>query len=275
MKWLVTGAGGMFGKELCALLSQRGNTVIGVTRAECDIRDEQSVRRLAHDVDVVVNAAAWTAVDAAESNEKAAFESNAIGARNVARAALSSGARMVQISTDYVFDGAASEPYAHDHPQSPGSAYGRTKAAGEWAVLATDPQALVVRTGWLYGSYGSNFVSRLRAAATRGPVSVVDDQFGQPTWAHDLADFIHRSVLTDVPGGILHGTNAGLASRTDFARAILHDVGLDPALVKPRSSSDYVLPAARPAYSALDHAGNAVQMRPWRDALRAHLVDPQ
>jgi dTDP-4-dehydrorhamnose reductase len=272
VKWLVTGARGMLGRELCPLLAARGEDVTGLSSTQCDVRDLTSVRRALDGQDVVVNAAAWTAVDEAESKEADAFAVNAIGARNVALAARDVGARTVQISTDYVFDGAATTPYPHDHPQSPRSAYGRTKCAGEWAVLAVDPNALVIRTAWLYGSYGSNFVSRLRSTGVRGPVSVVDDQFGQPTWARDLADFIHRSVSSGAPGGVHHGVNASQASRFEFARAIFETVGLDPELVHPCRSTDFSLPAERPAYSVLAHRPDTVRMRDWREALTAHLA---
>jgi dTDP-4-dehydrorhamnose reductase len=151
-------------------------------RSPGDIRDLDAVRAVVQGYDVVVNAAAWTAVDAAEAQEPAAFAVNAVGARNVALAAREAGARMVQISTDYVFDGSATTPFAADHPQAPCSAYGRTKAAGEWALRLADPNSMVVRTAWLYGDHGRSFVkTMLRLAEERETISVVDDQTGQPT----------------------------------------------------------------------------------------------
>ena len=185
MRWLVTGANGMFGTDLRDVLAGHGYEVTGIGTADCDIRDLDAVRAVLQEgYDVVVNAAAWTAVDAAEATEPAAFAVNAVGARNVALAAREAGARMVQISTDYVFDGVATTPYAADHPQAPCSAYGRTKAAGEWAVRLADPNSMVVRTAWLYGDHGPSFVkTMLRLTKERETFSVVDDQTGQPTWA--------------------------------------------------------------------------------------------
>jgi dTDP-4-dehydrorhamnose reductase len=225
--------------------------------------------------DVVVNAAAWTAVDAAEAQEPAAFAVNAVGARNVALAAREAGARMVQISTDYVFDGSATTPYAADHPQAPCSAYGRTKAAGEWAVRLADPNSMVVRTAWLYGNHGPSFVkTMLRLARERETISVVEDQTGQPTWTRDLCEFIVALINTELPGGFYHGTNEGEVTRYDLARAIFTLADLDPERVNPCTTTDFPIQAPRPAYSVLDHAAGDPAMPTWHDALQRYLSIP-
>lgn len=273
MRWLVTGARGMLGTDLCALLAARGEAVTAVGSRDCDIRDLGAVRAAARGHDVVVNAAAWTAVDAAEDDEAGAFAVNALGARNVALAAREAGARTVQVSTDYVFDGTATEPYPTDHPTSPRSAYGRTKLAGEWAVRSTDPVSIVVRTAWLYGRHGTNFVTKLRDAGRRGPVRVVADEVGQPTWTRDLARFIVESVAAEVPAGVYHATGAGQTSRVEFTRAIFELSGLDPALVSPCTAAELALPAERPAYSVLAPDERAPAMPAWQDSLAEFLAD--
>ena len=185
---LVTGASGMLAHDLVPALRRAGWVVTAMDRSDLDVTDPAECVAAVDGHDLVVNAAAYTAVDDAETNEAAAFAVNAVGAANVARACSRAGARLVQLSTDYVFDGSATEPYAVDHPVAPRSAYGRTKAAGEWAVRALCPESWVVRTAWLYGAGGPNFVSTmLRLAGERETLSVVDDQVGQPTWTVDLA----------------------------------------------------------------------------------------
>jgi len=264
VRWLVTGAAGMLGTDLVAVLRGRGHDVVGIDRDSVDITDPEACVGLADHFDVVVNCAAFTAVDAAESDEPAAFAVNAVGAANLARAAHRSGARMVQISTDYVFDGTAVAPYAETAPLVPRSAYGRTKAAGEWAVRAECPDHLVVRTAWLYGANGSCFPSTiLRVVRERGGADVLVDQVGQPTWTVDLADLVERLVRAGAPAGTYHGTSSGQTSWHGFARAAVAAAGLDPALVRETTSESFVRPAPRPAYSVLGHA-----------ALQAVGVDP-
>jgi dTDP-4-dehydrorhamnose reductase len=210
MLWLVVGADGMLGQDLMAALADRGEEAEGVDRAEVDITDPAGTRGLADGFDVVVNCAAYTAVDRAEEDEAAAFGVNAIGAANVARAARDAGARLVQISTDYVFDGTGTEPYPEDGPMTPLSAYGRTKVAGEWAVRADCPEALIVRTAWLYGAHGACFPKTIvRAARERGALQVVDDQVGPPTWTVDVSDLIVRMIAAGAPAGTYHGTSSG------------------------------------------------------------------
>ena len=254
MRWLVVGANGMLGQDLTAILEHRGERVVGVDRDAVDITDGKASAGLARGFDVVVNCAAHTAVDRAEEEEAAAFAVNAVGAANVARACRVAGARLVHISTDYVFDGSSTEPYAEHAPLAPRSAYGRTKAAGEWAVRAECPDHLLVRTAWLYGANGPCFpLTIVRLARERGSVDVIDDQVGQPTWTADLADLVHRLVVAEVPAGTYHGTSSGRTSWYGFAQAVVRSAGLDPAVVHPTTSAAFVRPAPRPAFSVLAH----------------------
>jgi len=244
----------MLGRDLVELLRRGGAEVTAAGHAELDIADGDAADAAVRGHDVVVNCAAWTAVDDAESHEPAAFQVNAVGAARLGGAAHAHGARMVQISTDYVFDGAATSPYAEDAPPGPRSAYGRTKLAGEWAVRCLCPDALVVRTGWLYGARGSCFPRTIaRVAREQGGVEVVDDQVGQPTWTTDLADLVVRLVGAGAPAGTYHGTAGGQASWFEFARAVVADAGLDPAIVRPTSSEAFSRPAPCPAFSVLGH----------------------
>ncbi|WP_448003842.1 dTDP-4-dehydrorhamnose reductase [Agromyces bauzanensis] len=256
---LIVGAGGMLGADLRAALRDRD--VTAASRAELDVTDEAAVLEAAAGHDVIINAAAYTRVDDAESDEATAYAVNAIGARNLAAAAARHGARLVQVSTDYVFDGGATSPYAEDAPRHPISAYGRTKAVGEEFVEQLLPdRSYIVRTAWLYGEHGPNFARTMLAlAATKDTWSVVDDQRGQPTWTLDLAHAIVSLIDADAPAGIYHGTSSGETTWYGFARAVLAASGLDPDRITPTDSSAFVRPAPRPAYSVLGH-------RAWRDA---------
>ena len=265
--WLVVGAAGMLGQDLVAALgdSRQGHEVTGLDRDSLDIIDPKACLDAVAGHDLVVNVAAWTAVDEAESHEADAFAVNAVGAANLARACEAARARMVHVSTDYVFAGDATRPYAEDAPLAPRSAYGRTKAAGEWAVRTYLPGASwVVRTAWLYGAHGPNFVKTMaRLAAERDTVSVVDDQRGQPTWTVDLAAAILRLVDAGAPFGTYHGTSSGETTWFGFAQAIFAELGLDPARVQPTTTDAFPRPAPRPSYSVLGH-----------DAWRRAALDP-
>ncbi|MES1170073.1 MAG: dTDP-4-dehydrorhamnose reductase [Leifsonia sp.] len=272
-RYLVTGAVGMLGRDLQQALS--GREVTALSRAELDITDAAAVRKAVSGHDVVFNAAAYTDVDGAETHESEAMAINATGVENLARAAAAHGARLVTISTDYVFDGAATAPYREDTPRDPINAYGRSKAAGEQLALAAHPGGtFVVRTAWLYGAGGGNFAATmLHLAASNPTVSVVDDQHGQPTWTADLAAKLVELMDADAPAGIYHGTNAGQTTWYGFARAVFEQAGLDPDRVLPTDSASFVRPARRPAYSVLGHDGWAraglQPMRPWAEALAA------
>ncbi|GAA4719396.1 dTDP-4-dehydrorhamnose reductase [Isoptericola chiayiensis] len=253
----------MLGHDLLDVLTATGPDVTGLGRADVDVTDAQAVRAAVVGYDVVVNAAAWTAVDDAEEREAQAFDVNATAAAHVARAAAEAGARLVHVSTDYVFDGAATEPYTEDAPIAPRSAYGRTKGAGEWAVRAEAPDHLIVRTAWLYGAHGGCFPKTMaRLGAEKDQLAVVDDQVGQPTWTRDLAELIVRLVDAEAPTGTYHGTSSGQTSWFGFTQRILASAGLATPL-EPTTSAAFVRPAPRPAYSVLGH-----------DALRAAGVEP-
>ncbi|PUB32382.1 dTDP-4-dehydrorhamnose reductase [Promicromonospora sp. AC04] len=252
-RWVVFGAAGMLGQDAVAVAEAAGHEVTGLRRSDLDITDASAVLDAVAGHDIVVNCAGWTAVDDAETHEAEAFAVNATGAAHLARAATASGARLVHVSTDYVFDGGATRPYAEDAPVAPRSAYGRTKAAGEWAVRALAPDALVVRTAWLYGAGGRCFPQTIaRVAGERDRLSVVDDQTGQPTWTADLADLIVRLVGARSPGGIYHGTASGQVTWHGFAREVVAAAGRTTP-VDPTTSAAYQLPAPRPAYSVLGH----------------------
>jgi dTDP-4-dehydrorhamnose reductase len=244
----------MLGQDLVETLVASGADVTASDRHNLDVLDADAVHALLPGHDVVVNCAAWTAVDDAETHEAAAFQLNAVAPSLLAHAARRNGARFVQLSTDYVFDGSATSPYAEDGPVAPRSAYGRTKAAGEWAALAASPDSLVVRTAWLYGRHGSCFPRTIaRLAAERGALDVVADQVGQPTWTRDVARVVVDLVAAQAPGGMYHATSDGTASWHEFAQAVVASAGLDPALVSPVTSEKFVRPAPRPAYSVLGH----------------------
>jgi dTDP-4-dehydrorhamnose reductase len=271
MRYLITGASGMLGRDLQAALAGREVTALG--RADLDVTDAAAVAAAVRGHDVVLNCAAYTKVDDAEPHEAEAYAANATGPANLATACADLGARLVTISTDYVFDGRATTPYAEDLPRDPINAYGRTKAAGEELALEAHPEGTyVVRTAWLYGEHGPNFArTMLQLAASRDTWSVVDDQLGQPTWTADLAAQLVAMLDADAPAGIYHGTNSGEATWFEFARAVLEDSGLDPERITPTDSSAFVRPAPRPSYSVLGHdawaAAGLAPMRPWREAL--------
>jgi dTDP-4-dehydrorhamnose reductase len=272
MRWLVTGAGGMLGRDLGAVLAAAGETeVVAATRADLDVTDPAAVRDAVLGADIVVNTAAWTNVDGAEADEAAATAVNGHAVRNLADAA---GKRLIHVSTDYVFDGAATAPYPEEAPRAPINAYGRGKAIGEQAVLAAG--GYVVRTAWLYGAHGPNFVrTMLRLAAERDTLGVVDDQQGPPTWSYALAGQIVALAGAAAAGradpGAYHGTAAGSTTWFGLARAVFAEAGLDPARVRPTTSDKFVRPARRPAYSVLGHdrwAGTGVDPLPgWRAML--------
>jgi dTDP-4-dehydrorhamnose reductase len=266
----------MLGRDLVSVLERSGETVTALTRAELDITDGAAVRdALRHwRPAVVVNCAAWTAVDAAETSEDAALRLNGQAVADLAAACAAAGVRLIQPSTDYVFDGQARRPYAEDDVPSPGTAYGRTKLAGEQAVLdRRDGTGYVVRTAWLYGAHGPNFVrTMIRLEQQRPDVDVVNDQHGQPTWTMDVADRIVALVRSGAPAGVYHATSSGETTWFGLAREVFRLLGADPDRVRPVGSAAYVRPAPRPAYSVLGHdAWSRAGLSPigdWRLALR-------
>jgi dTDP-4-dehydrorhamnose reductase len=280
-RWLVTGAGGMLGQDLTAVLRSGGAEVAGLDRRQLDITDAASTAAAVRDTrpDIVVNCAAWTAVDEAEAHEDEALAVNGEGAANLAAACASTGSRLVLPSTDYVFSGTGAAPYAEDDPTGPRTAYGRTKLAGERVVLRLLPDAgFVLRTAWLYGAHGPNFVrTMIRLESARDTVAVVDDQHGQPSWTADLARQILLLAGSGAQPGIYHASSTGQTTWLGLARAVFGLLGADPGRVTPTSSAELDRPAPRPAYSVLGHAAWARAGLPplpdWRDSLARAFAD--
>ncbi len=288
----MTGAGGQVGRWLVQL-GEAGSAspVEAYGRAELDIADPEAVSTVLAGIgpgDVVINTAAYTAVDAAESDLAGARAGNETGPRNLAEHTARTGARLIHLSTDYVFSGdpgQASGPdgYDIDDPVAPATVYGRTKLDGERAVAEADPWATIVRTAWVYtgAAGGSDFVATMRRLESeRETVSVVTDQIGSPTYAADLAaGLLELAALLradDRPGGVLHAVGGGQTSWFDLARAVFREIGADPGRVLPCGSADFPRPAPRPAYSVLSgrswSAAGLTPLRGWREAVTAALA---
>lgn len=270
---LVTGANGQLGQELRLLL---GNRAVYAGRAELDIADEAAVKAFfeAQSFDFVINCAAYTAVDKAEDDAEAADRANRLGPALLARY----GRRMVHVSTDYVFDGTSCRPYRENDEPNPVSVYGRTKLAGEEAVFNEAETAVIIRTAWVYSSFGKNFVKTMRRlGAERDSLGVVFDQVGTPTYAADLASAIVAMLPQIAPGmkDVYHYSNEGVTSWYDFAVAIMEESGLSCA-VRPIESADYPTRAARPAFSVLNKAkikkDFGLSIPHWRDGLKRCLT---
>ena len=276
MTWLITGGSGQLGIAVSQELGDRGMMFAAWGTEDLDITQGPTVRDFVSQLSptVIVSCAAWTDVDAAESNEPQASRVNSDGAENIALAAKLCGAKLMHVSTDYVFSGEGKIPWQVGDRIDPQSAYGRTKAEGESRVLATYPEnSSIVRTAWLYSSWGKNFAKTMTRLALNGEseVRVVNDQMGQPTSAVDLAKQLVELGLSSSPAGIYHGTNSGEATWFEFAQEIFKFAGANVTRVVPVSSSEYPRPAKRPAYSVLGHnawANTSVKpMRDWRIAL--------
>jgi dTDP-4-dehydrorhamnose reductase len=279
--WLVTGAAGMLGRDLTGLLTRNEAQVTALGHADLDITDASAVAAAVgrYQPSVVVNCAAWTAVDDAEAHEDDALRLNGDGPAILAAACARAGAILIQPSTDYVFDGQGASPYPEDAPAGPRSAYGRTKLAGERAVLEALPgSGYVVRTAWLYGEHGNSFVRTMIRLARKGnPITVVSDQAGQPTWTADLAAQIVALIDAGAPAGVYHGTSSGQTTWFGLAQEVFDLQGAGRDLVRPVTSEEYAKAAARqvaprPGYSVLGHdawakAGIA-PISDWRDCLR-------
>ena len=278
MKVIVTGAGGQLGYDLVRLATNRGWDVHGFSRLEMDVTDLDAVkeRTTAIRPDAIIHAAAYTKVDLAEQEPELAYQVNALGTRNVAIAAEEVGARLCYISTDYVFDGNANLPYREYDQTHPLSVYGKTKLAGEKLVESLSSRYYIVRTAWVYGRHGANFVkTMLRLAAEQRELRVVHDQIGSPTYTVDLAEFLLDLVQTE-KYGIYHATNSGMCSWYEFARAIFEAAGVN-VKVHPVSTAEFPRPAPRPKYSVLDHmairANGLRDLRDWREGLLAYFAD--
>lgn len=261
---------------------RQGRDVLALTSSQWDITDASAAEHFVAAGDVVINCAAYTNVDAAETDQERAHAVNAVGPGNVASACARAGADLIHISTDYVFSGVfdsgGPHPYDIDDETGPTSFYGRTKLAGELAVLAAKADAHVVRTAWVYeGADGGDFAATMRRlAAGEGPVDVVADQIGSPTYVGDLVDALLQVADGAISAPVLHAANEGEASRFEQAQAVFEAVGADPHRVRPVGSDRFPRPAPRPAYSALSSrrsaAAGLTPLRPWRDALVSALT---
>ena len=281
MRLLVTGAAGMLGHDVLRVGERGGHELIAIDLPELDIIDADAVSAffVRERPEATINCAAWTDVDGAESKRELAYAVNATGAGNLARAAAEIGTPMLHISTDYVFDGAAprdaagrERPYVESDPTGPRSVYGETKLAGEREVLAASPAHTIVRTAWLYGLDGGNFVdTMLRLAGEREAVQVVTDQIGSPTWSGHLAPAILGLLEREVRG-LVHLTGAGAVSWNGFAKEIFRQAEVD-CRVEPASSEQMARPAPRPAYSVLEsERDDVLPMPPWQDGLAGYLA---
>ena len=277
---VITGAGGQVGRFLGAELTARGRDLLACTSVQWDITDPAAGDDIVAPGDVVINCAALTAVDVAEAEPARAHAVNATGAGNVARTCAARGARLVHISTDYVFGGdfdGAPRPYDVDDPVGPRSVYGASKLAGEREVHEVLPGATVVRTAWVYTGVGSDFVGTMRRLESeREHVDVVADQTGSPTYVADLARALLLIADDPVPTPLLHVANTGPASRYELARAVFAGIGADPRRVRPVSTDRHPRPAPRPVYSALSTARFDARYRPlrsWQDGLGAALAE--
>jgi len=276
MKILVTGANGQLGRELVLLPAPRDTEIVGFTREELDITDLGQCRSViqSHKPDAIIHCAAYTKVDQAESEPDEAYRVNTYGTRNAALAAEEVGAKFVYISTDYVFDGRADKPYREYDRTDPQTVYGRSKLAGEQLVQSLSSRYFIVRTSWVYGKHGANFVkTMLKLAEERDRLKVVHDQIGSPTYTLDLARFLLELVKSDYYG-IYHASNSGVCSWYEFAKAIFEERRLN-VHVEPCTTEEFPRPAPRPAWSVLDHgairAHGFEPLRPWREALRDYL----
>jgi dTDP-4-dehydrorhamnose reductase len=274
MKVLVTGAAGMLGRDVMLAAGNAGHDVVGFGHSELDVADAEAVsaKLEGERPDVVINCAAWTDVDGAEEAEEAATAVNGAGAGAVAAAAAAVGASVVYVSSDYVFDGSKVAPYVETDQTAPLSAYGRSKLAGEEATRAANKRHFVVRSAWLFGIGGPNFVeTMMRLAADHGEVLVVRDQVGSPTYTWHLAYGIVR-LIEGVEFGIHHMAAAGACSWYEFAREIFEQAKIE---CKVMSATTEMLgrPAPRPAYSALvSQREHAIELPSWQDGLAAYLT---
>jgi len=276
MTWLVVGARGQLGKSVCEVLQSRGVDLISWDRNIGSASEKSFVSSFVGKIKpkVIVNCAAWTDVDGAESNEIGAQLINMHAVGYLAKAAKLCDAKFAHVSTDYVFSGQSEVPWREGDEKQPLSVYGRTKAKGEDLINLIYPErSYIFRTAWLYSAYRKNFVKTMGGLAMKesGTVKVVSDQFGQPTFAGDLAVQIVDSVLANIPFGIYHATNSGQASWFEFAREIFRLVGADVSRVEPTGSDLFPRPAKRPVYSVLGHdkwlESGVKGMRNWKIAL--------
>ena len=276
MEWLITGGAGQLGLAISQELNFRGISYRASNSIELDVANTESINKtlIEFSPKVIINCAAWTDVDGAETNEQLAFQINSQGAANLAHAAKDFGAKFIHISTDYVFSGNSTQPWKAEDQSNPKSAYGRTKSDGERRVFEIYPQnSSIVRTAWLYSPWRKNFAKTILKQLIHSDkkIRVVNDQVGQPTSAEDLAVQIVDLGLSNSPAGTYHGTNSGQATWFEFAQEIVKLAGGDIGRVFPAASSEFSRPAIRPEYSVLNHDSwkltPLAPMRDWRIAL--------
>jgi dTDP-4-dehydrorhamnose reductase len=279
MKVVVTGAKGQLGQDVMKQLLAQNHEALGTDRDDLDITNEADVLKFISEVkpDVILHCAAYTNVDAAEADRDTAYQVNAVGTENMAKAAKAVDAKILYISTDYVFDGTASEPYEVDHPTEPIGVYGETKFAGEEMLKKYVEKYFIVRTAWVFGIGGNNFVkTMIRLGEERGEVGVVHDQVGSPTYTVDLASFMLELMKTD-KFGTYHATNGGVCSWYEFAVEIFKQTGMDQVKVSPLTTDQFPRPAKRPAYSVLSKQKmeevGFTPLRDWKEALAAYLAE--
>ncbi|WP_019424800.1 dTDP-4-dehydrorhamnose reductase [Paenibacillus sp. OSY-SE] len=276
MRILVTGANGQLGADVVRLFSEKGHDVVGLGRAKLDITDDQICNDAISELqpDTVIHCAAYTAVDNAETDQDNAYLINAIGTRNIAVAVERVKAKMCYISTDYVFDGTSSSPYYEYDNTNPLTVYGKSKRAGEQLVQSLCSRWFIVRTSWVYGASGSNFVkTMLKLGKECDSLQVVNDQWGSPTYTCDLSLFLEELTTTE-KYGIYHATNSGICTWYEFAQAIFEQVKI-PVTVEPCTTDQFPRPAPRPRYSAMEPMGIRVNgfapIRHWREALQDYI----
>ncbi|ASA24428.1 dTDP-4-dehydrorhamnose reductase [Paenibacillus donghaensis] len=284
MRILVTGAAGQLGQDVVLLLQKQGHEVMACDRQEMDITNLAECQEVIGSFapDAVIHCAAHTAVDVAESDVDAAYLINAVGSRNVALAAEKAGAKLVYISTDYVFDGMGSQPYHEYDNTDPQSIYGKSKRAGEILVQSLSSKYFIVRTSWVYGKYGNNFVkTMLKLGQEKTLLQVVDDQKGSPTYTVDLARFLLELIATE-KYGVYHASNTEACTWYEFTQAIFAEaediLGLKfTAKLEPCGTDQFPRPAPRPQYSVLEHlsirTNGFEDIRPWREGLRDFLLE--
>lgn len=281
MKALVTGATGQLGSDVVTILRSNGHDVLACDRNELDITDLAQCQQVIgqYQPDVVIHCAAYTAVDAAETDIDGAYKVNAVGTRNIAVAAESNGSKVIYISTDYVFDGTSAEPYHEYDNSNPQSIYGKSKRAGEVLVQSLSSRYFIVRTSWVYGVHGNNFVkTMLHLGQEKSSLKVVDDQIGSPTYTVDLANFLLELMATE-KYGVYHASNSGACTWYEFTQAIFEEarqLGINIiAQPEPCLTDEFLRPAHRPANSVMEHLAirsNGFQdLRPWREGLKDFL----
>ena len=274
-KLLVTGAKGMLGQAVVAAAEKSADQTLALGHRELDITNAAAITATIDEFepDALINCAAWTDVDGAETEEAAATEINGAGAANLAESCAASGVRLVHVSTDYVFDGTATEPYVESSPVNPQSAYGRSKLAGETAIEAAGGDHAIVRSAWMFGAGGSNFVgTMLKLGAEREQIEVVTDQIGCPTWTGHLAPALVACAAANGTG-ILHAVGGGRCSWFDLASETISLAGLK-AKVEPTTTDSFPRPAPRPAFSVLgsERGDEAIVLPDWHEGLRGYLA---